>query len=138
MLPYQVHKVEKTEQHVARVRASQARERSKLTDPARSPRWPAARRKHLRSNPSCAACGSRVGVQVHHEKPFHLRPDLELDPGNLISLCEFVGGLECHEMLGHGGNWKKANPNVRVDAAELLAHPEILLAIRARAKRART
>lgn len=136
LLPHQVHRaagtVKKTEAHVARVRAAQKRERDKAAE--RSPKWPAARRRHLKKHPECAACGSRVGLQVHHVVPFHKAPELELDPGNLITLCESVGGLECHELLGHGDNWQCHVPDVRAIAAELRADPHKLAELRRRAK----
>ena len=49
-------------------------------------------------------------------------PQLELDPNNLITLC--MGKLECHLQLGHLGNFKFYNPNIRKDAAIVLAHPD--------------
>jgi hypothetical protein len=53
-------------------------------------------------------------------------------------LCEFEGGdvgkNEDHLKVGHGGNFRSpGNPNVRADAAELLAHPENRAAIEVRA-----
>lgn len=71
----------------------------------RSPKWGAVRRKHLLDNPLCVACGGDKDLQVHHIKPFHLYPPLELDPENLITLCE-ASGRECHFRFGHGFNWK--------------------------------
>jgi hypothetical protein len=55
-------------------------------------------------------------LQVHHILPFHLNPQLELDPSNLITLC--MGKLECHLIIGHGGDYKDYNPSV-VKHAEL-------------------
>ena len=70
---------------------------------------------------SSEACGSSKNLNVHHCKPFHLDPALELDPANLITLC--MDTKECHLHIGHGGSFKQYNPNVRKDAAEALAHP---------------
>lgn len=65
--------------------------------------------------PACMACGHRGrGLQVHHIKPFHLHPNLELDPNNLITLCE-IKGREHHLLLGHLDDWESYNPNVRAD-----------------------
>ena len=65
--------------------------------------------------PGCAACGYRgQGLQVHHIKPFHLHPTLELDPRNLITLCE-VKGRDHHLLLGHLDEWESYNVNVRRD-----------------------
>jgi len=86
--------------------------------PLRSPHWPAKRREHLQKNPNCAACGQADHVQVHHVRPFHLWPELELVDANLISLCEQKAEGNDHFRLGHKGNWKDYNPRVREDAAE--------------------
>jgi len=86
--------------------------------PARSPRWPGVRGAHLKRNPTCAACGTNDKLEVHHIYPFHLYPNLELDPANLITLCE--NGGNCHIMLGHLKNWKSYNLGVRKDAEVLL------------------
>ena len=81
----------------------------------RSPRWPHVEKEHLLHEPSCAACGYRgKGLQVHHIKPFHLHPDLELDPRNLITLCE-IKGRDHHLLIGHLDNWESYNVNVRED-----------------------
>ena len=85
----------------------------------RSKLWPKVRAKHLKENPTCAACGSKKHAQVHHVKPFHLHPDLELSPENLITLCESPGHA-CHFYCGHLLSWRSWNPNVRRDAASVL------------------
>jgi 5-methylcytosine-specific restriction protein A len=77
----------------------------------RSVRWPAVRRAHLKAHPTCAACGGRARLNVHHLRPFHLYPELELDPENLLTLCEGgVAATNCHLLFGHGGNWSRYNP----------------------------
>lgn len=50
-------------------------------------------------------------VEVHHKKPFHLHPEYELDPDNLITLCEGkeFSSLACHLVFGHLGNYKLEN-----------------------------
>lgn len=78
----------------------------------RSSKWNAVRRAHLEANPRCAACGRNLYPEVHHIEPFHVRPDLELDPDNLITLCD-APGASCHLLLGHLGNWSFWNPEVR-------------------------
>jgi hypothetical protein len=79
----------------------------------RSGKWPALERNWLKVHPCCAGCGTTEQVSVHHKRPFHLHPDLELDSGNLISLCE---KHNCHLMLGHSGDWHAYNPHVEEDA----------------------
>ncbi len=70
---------------------------------------------HLQREPACAVCGIRQGLQVHHIKPVHLHPQLELDPNNLITLCE-VKGRDHHLLIGHLDEWESFNVNVLEDA----------------------
>ena len=85
---------------------------------ARSSRWPAVARAHLKENPRCACCGGTKLLRVHHKVPFHVAPELELDPNNLITLCEAKKyGINCHFLLGHFGNWMRYNENVEADVA---------------------
>jgi hypothetical protein len=57
---------------------------------------------------------------VHHIRPFHLHPELELEQDNLITLCE-KRAHDCHFQVGHFMNWSWFNPDVRVDAADYLS-----------------
>jgi 5-methylcytosine-specific restriction protein A len=83
----------------------------------RSSKWPKVREQHLRSNPVCAVCKGTKKLNVHHIQPFHLHPELELDPANLITLCESkANGVNCHLWFGHLGNFKQENPQVKLDA----------------------
>jgi len=95
--------------------------REKLKDRQRSPHWPSTRDAFLKLNAHCVCCGGTKRLQVHHVQPFHLHPDLELDPSNLITLCMFKS--ECHLFIGHGDDWRSWNPDVRKDAAEFLSSP---------------
>lgn len=119
--------------HLINVASSLLRERGKRTK--RSPQWAAVERKHLQAQPTCAACGTRTRVQVHHVKPFHLHPELELDPANLVSLC--MDGPECHLRIGHGDDFKAFNPNVIADVSEVYLHKDRMQAVDDRAKTAR-
>ena len=77
----------------------------------RSPKWDGVRKQHLKSNPKCEVCGGKIRINVHHIKPFHTHPELELEPTNLITLCESLSyGLNCHLLIGHLGNYKNVNP----------------------------
>lgn len=76
--------------------------------------WPKVRAEHLKKNPVCAACGSEKGLEVHHIKPFHQFPELELDPENLITLCN----KSCHLYFGHLKYFKSWNPDVISDSAK--------------------
>lgn len=83
----------------------------------RSNQWAKVRANHLKKNGSCAACGSTKKLEVHHIVPFSDNPELELDPNNLITLCENAkGGIICHLCIGHKGDYKDENPNVVEDA----------------------
>lgn len=86
----------------------------------RSPKWPAARKAYLLTHPTCEACGGTDMLEVHHRKPFHLYPALELDPANFITLCEHPA-RNCHFAVGHCLNWKDWNPFVRDLAAAFLS-----------------
>jgi len=51
-------------------------------------------------------------MQVHHIKPFKLYPELELDPDNLLTLCNKT---ECHQEKGHCGYYRSWNEKVVED-----------------------
>ena len=95
-----------------------AANRDMLHTSKRSSKWPGVHKKHLKANPVCQACGATTNLEVHHKKPFHLHPDLELDPTNLITLCM---ENDCHLYVGHGDDFKAYNPNVQEDAAKVMA-----------------
>lgn len=84
---------------------------------ARSSYWPKVRKEHLSKHPQCAVCGETHKLEVHHIQPFHLHPELELNPDNLITLCESdSNGVCCHLFVGHLGNYKSFNTSVKDDA----------------------
>ena len=80
----------------------------------RSAGWRAVERGWLSSHNTCAACGGTENLNVHHKLPFHLHPELELDPANLITLC-MVKGRHCHIRIGHGDLFRNYNPDVVPD-----------------------
>lgn len=90
-------------------------EKIKTHGKKRSDQWPKTRKAHLKLQPACVVCGDKKDPQVHHVKPFHLHPELELELSNLITLCE---GMErnCHRLFGHLDNFKSINVNARRDA----------------------
>jgi 5-methylcytosine-specific restriction protein A len=92
-----------------------ALEASEAYQGERNSRWPKVRKEHLAAHPSCAACGSHKSVQVHHKKPFHCEPCLELDAENLITLCPL-----CHFYFGHLLRWSSWNTDVSRDSAWFL------------------
>lgn len=83
----------------------------------RSSKWPTVRKRYLEKFPNCAACGESKELEVHHCEPYHLKPELELDENNLITLCRTgKSGMPCHLLIGHCGDWSAFNKNVRDDA----------------------
>jgi 5-methylcytosine-specific restriction endonuclease McrA len=106
--------------YLYRAASSILRERKKAK--TRSPKWATVRDHFLEGYPTCAACGSKRLLQVHHVEPYHLDPERELDLTNLIGLC--MSRHECHLRLGHGGFFEAFNPIVRTHAATALTHPE--------------
>jgi hypothetical protein len=115
----------------------------------RSDKWPEVERAFVAAHPICAACTSTV-VQAHHVLPFHFaillgRPDLELDPRNLITLCEKEKGEEAndhHLLLGHLDDFQSYNKDVRtfadtykgLDAATIKANVDWQAAEKVRGK----
>jgi hypothetical protein len=82
----------------------------------RSSEWPDVAKSFRAANPCCAACGGTEQLNIHHKFPFHYvvlceRPDLELDPRNLITLCVHHDN-EHHVLLGHLDDYESYNPNV--------------------------
>ena len=57
---------------------------------SRSYEWSKIRNEFLKENPTCAACGRNKKLEIHHIKPFHLNPELELDPSIRTSTWKFT------------------------------------------------
>jgi len=77
----------------------------------RSPKWEEVRKIFLCDHPECAVCHVRKKLNVHHIKPFHLFPALELVVTNLITLCR-----DHHFLFGHLLSWKSYNEDAVTDA----------------------
>lgn len=95
-------------------------------DKKRSDKWATCRKHFLAAHPFCAYCGGTTKLQVHHVHQFNdMTPEQrgtdapggELDPNNLIVLCEDPA-TDHHLHIGHSGNFKTSNPNVRADCQE--------------------
>ena len=92
----------------------------------RSDKWPAVRAAHLRDEPRCRWCGGAADLEVHHVEPFHVKPELELDPNNLLTLC-MAKGRECHYRCGHKGeSWLVFEPRIRELCAEHRKRRDVL------------
>ena len=80
---------------------------------ARSGGWPTFRKANIKKN--CECCGRKgtflKPLQLHHRKPFHLQPELELDPDNIITLCG-----DCHLLVGHLMSFHSFNTSVKEDS----------------------
>lgn len=76
--------------------------------------WSRVRKNHIKRQPICAACGRDDGLEVHHIQDFSTSPELELEPTNLVTLCDKA--MRCHLTFGHLGNWKSINPDVKKDS----------------------
>lgn len=77
----------------------------------RSPEWRTVRTLHLSREPECCACGRSNNLEVHHIIPVHLNKTQELEPSNLITLCD-----KCHLIFGHLYDYRSWNPNVVQDS----------------------
>jgi 5-methylcytosine-specific restriction endonuclease McrA len=82
----------------------------------RSSKWTTVRKQHLKDNPNCAACGRNKKLEVHHIEPVHVNPDRELDPSNLITLCD----NPCHLTFGHLLDYRSWNKDVLDDCVVYL------------------
>ena len=87
----------------------------KIRYAVRSPEWKEVRKLHLDREPNCRACGKHTGLEVHHITPVHIDKTLELEPSNLITLCE-----KCHLIFGHLYNYKSWNKQVEKDSDDFL------------------
>ena len=76
----------------------------------RSPKWRKVRQDILEKYICCRSCNALKNLELHHKIPFNLRPDLELDPENLIVLCK-----HCHFTIGHFNDYKCYNSAVDDD-----------------------
>lgn len=79
----------------------------------RSSEWNQVRKENIRTY--CELCEKKRGflqpLEVHHIKPFHLYPALELEPSNLITVCR-----HCHLYFAHLGSFKSFNIDIKKDA----------------------
>lgn len=103
--------------HALRVAHSVVREHAKRV--TRSPQWHGVRMTAIKDNPKCACCGDTTNLQVHHLVPFHTKPELELDPKNLVVVC--MGKNECHILIAHGDSFKRYNPYLAADIKNIQA-----------------
>lgn len=77
----------------------------------RSSKWREVRKQHLMIQNVCQVCTTTKDLDCHHILPYFLRPDLELESSNLITLC-----TPHHLLFGHFMNYKSYNKDVVADA----------------------
>ena len=87
------------------------------SEPPRSTKWRELEQEFLRQHPQCEVCGTTSELNVHHQIPFEYcielgRPDLELNPANLITLCN---SAQHHILVGHLDSFESYNPDVLTD-----------------------
>ena len=70
----------------------------------RSNGWRKLRNWQIERFPECAVCGRKRGLEAHHIQAFKDCPELELEAGNLATMCR-----RCHLLIGHLGSWKCVN-----------------------------
>lgn len=58
----------------------------------------------------CAVCGGTKKVQAHHLYPRHIWPQLMWLPEFWYPLCRGSNIIDCHCVVGHGGDFKGFNP----------------------------
>ena len=70
-------------------------------------------------HPECAVCDAVKRDNVaHHIKPVQWYPKLEMEPSNLITLCERGKlGANHHLFIGHLQDYRSYNEHVVEDAA---------------------
>lgn len=91
--------------------------RTVLYKKKRSSKWASVEKKFIKNHPQCEVCGTTKHLQVHHIKPFHLYPELELEESNLIVVC--MDSKECHLRIAHGGNFREYCPEIKKYAQEI-------------------
>ena len=97
---------------VALIGLKEATEPTRMEAP-RASGWPKVRAAHLEREPACAVCGETENVEVHHVVPYHLKPELELSPENLLTLCGPRSRYDHHRWFAHFGDSQCHNPDVR-------------------------
>lgn len=93
----------------------QNRDSLRLFGSKRDPRWAQFRREIIfQRGYKCEATGKTENIELHHCKPFHKYPELELDPDNVILLERGV-----HFDIAHLCSWRSWNKDIKEDARKL-------------------
>ncbi len=87
--------------------------RARLGGASRSDKWPAFRAEYAKTHPPiCAVCGGKSKLNLHHLRPFHAFPELELIESNVVWLCN---KNLCHIRIGHLSDFQSINPTGKED-----------------------
>ena len=87
--------------------------KEKLGGIKRSSDWPKFKKEYEVTHPKrCALCNTDKQVELHHIFPVSLFPEKELDPENVVWLCE---KFSHHLFCGHLGSYRSYNKNVILD-----------------------
>ena len=95
--------------------------RDRMFGATRSSQWDKMREEHIDKFPWCEICDKKGlfrSNEVHHIKPFHLFPNEELNPDNLITLCRIH-----HLEWGHFFSFKSYNLDIRKDVERIANRP---------------
>lgn len=84
-------------------------------DPRQTKAWEVVSAAYQKDHPRCEfkGCTAEGPYECHHIVPVHLDRSKALDPTNLITLCRREPNH--HLYVGHQGNFREDNPNVRED-----------------------
>ena len=85
--------------------------KDRLFGSQRSSQWPKVRAWYLNRHKECELCGNGKKLEIHHCVPVHIDQSMELEPTNLITLCD-----DCHFKFGHLKSYKSYNKNIKIDA----------------------
>ena len=72
----------------------------------RHSKWPALVKRFKAEKRTCVVSGLKTTLEVHHLKPYHLFPELELEWDNLRLIAR-----PFHYLFGHFCNWTDYNPD---------------------------
>jgi len=90
----------------------------------RDPSWTAVSKQMIMdAGNKCSLCGKSENLITHHIIPVHIDKSLELNPNNLIVLCENLTH-NCHFITGHLLSWRSYNSTVIDDVKYL--HDKIM------------
>ena len=93
--------------------AWQSRDSLRLLGSRRSPDWRDFRNEHVKDY--CEFClKDNLPLEVHHIQPFHLFPELELDPDNVVTGCR-----PCHLKFFNLGSFRSYNIDVKEDIEKM-------------------